>query len=390
MAFAVSSLVLLMAACLAVWMLRRRLRHPPDRGDLEAAVDREARKFTRGRLRCQLVIGVYKDGRSVVLGAGPGSPGSPGSVQPLDGTTTFQIGSVSKLFTASLLQALCDEGVVTLDTRLAQALGGRWPLAPGVRAITLRQLATHTSGLASIPPALHTEFEAARRAAGHGPLEDPYSHLGPERIFGHLATAPDLQPPGRFAYSNFGMGLLGHVLEHVTGEDHEALVRRHVLEPLGMAGTRITLTPELRATLAPGHDAQGQPAGLWHFASLHGAGAWASNVQDLLTLIRASLEPGTVAASRFEAMRAPQPGGDTGLGWMQPTWLDRLFGNQGVVWHNGMVGGHAAYLSIDPATRSGTVVLASQAIDVTLLGMLLTRQARTQSWAAQSQDGTGS
>lgn len=366
-----------------VW-LTRRLRHPPDRGDLAVAVDREARKFAHQRFRHGLVVGVYKDGRSAIRCHGRLASTT---ADPPHAETTFQIASVSKLFTASLLQALSEDGVARLDTTLAEAIGARWPLAPVVRGITLRQLATHTSGLASIPAPLQDEVEAACRAAGQDPLDDPYSHLGPERIFGYLATADDAQPPGRFVYSNFGMGLLGHVLEHLTGDAYESLVRRKLLEPLGMTGTHITLTPELRARMAAGHDAQGQPAGLWHFASLHGAGAWASNVHDLLTFIRASLEPGTPAAARFDAMRAPQFGGDTGLGWMQPMFLDRVFGNHGVVWHNGMVGGYAAYLSIDPATRSGTVVLANQAVDVTLLGILITRQVRTQSWAGTSGAG---
>lgn len=66
---------------------------------------------------------------------------------------------------------------------------------------------------------------------------------------------------------------------------------------------------------------------------------------------------------------------------MQPTFIDRFVGNQSVVWHNGLVGGYASYVSIDTKAKTGLVILSSKALDVTLSGMMLTRQVRTQSWA---------
>jgi CubicO group peptidase (beta-lactamase class C family) len=83
-------------------------------------------------------------------------------------------------------------------------------------------------------------------------------------------------------------------------------------------------------------------------------------------------------------MHMPQFGGDTGIGWMQPTFLDKLFGNRTFIWHNGMVGGFSSYVSVDPAGRTGIVVLANKAVDITMLGMMLTRQARTQSWSPRA------
>jgi CubicO group peptidase (beta-lactamase class C family) len=67
---------------------------------------------------------------------------------------------------------------------------------------------------------------------------------------------------------------------------------------------------------------------------------------------------------------------------LQPGFLDRLFGNRDVVWHNGMVGGYASYMSIDITTRTGVVILTNQANSVDMLGMMLTRQVRTQSWTS--------
>ena len=68
---------------------------------------------------------------------------------------------------------------------------------------------------------------------------------------------------------------------------------------------------------------------------------------------------------------------------MQPTFIDRFVGNQSVVWHNVMVGGYATYVSIDTKVKTGIVILSNNAVDVTMLGMMLTRQVRTQSWSPQ-------
>ena len=374
---ATTGLILLGLFVCALAFVMHRLRQVPVKGSLDASIDHEVRKLLAQDPSMALAVGVCSSQRSFVKGYGSLVPGI---AQPPDGTTVFQIASVSKLFTALLLQLLCDEGVVSLDATLGELIGDHWPLAASVRGVTLRQLATHTSGFPSVPKPLLAE--AALRAADQPFMSDPYKHLEPGSIFRYLATAPDKTAAGRFNYSNFGMGLLGHVLEEVLGQGYESLVVQKVLDPLGMQDTRVALTPDRCARLAPGHDARGRPAGLWHFKALAGAGAFASTAQDLLTFVAASLSPGGPAAAAFEAMRQPQFDGRTGLGWMQPGLIDRIVGNGGIVWHNGMVGGYASYVSIDPQTRTGIVVLLNKSVDVTLLGARLTRLVRARAAAA--------
>jgi len=200
-------------------------------------------------------------------------------------------------------------------------------------------------------------------------------------VFEYLETAEDLRKEGRFEYSNFGMGLLGHVLEFVTGKDYESLVVEKVLAPLGMNGTAITLTPEIKGRLAQGYTSKGMPTRIWTFAALAGAGAFNSNAEDMVRFIQANLEEGWPAALSFQKMRKPQFGANTGIGWLQPRFLDRFFGNRKVVWHNGMVAGYASYLSIDAENRTGVVILTNQANATDMLGIMLTRLVRTQSWS---------
>lgn len=376
---AISLALLVVVAVLAVLYLKRRIKHTPDNQDLEAALDSEVKKLTKNDLAYGLVIGVYKDGKAFFQGYGTGSRES---TTVLDASTVFQIASLSKLFTASLLQILCDEGVLTMDATLAELLGGSIPLSPAAQRVTLRQLVTHTSGFPSIPKQL--ELNALKLAGKKALMQNPYSHLGPQYLFDYLATTQDKRTPGRFAYSNFGMGLLGHVLEVATKRNFESLVMEKLLAPLGMRNTAVTLTPTMKAHLAQGYTANGESSPVWTFSALAGAGAFYSSAQDLMRFIRANIEDDASMSRTLKKMHASQLGGDTGIGWMQPTFLDRFFGNKTVVWHNGMVGGYASYLSIDPKARTGVVILSNKAIDVTMLGIMLTRQVRTQSWRSQT------
>ncbi|OGB28790.1 MAG: hypothetical protein A3F78_07150 [Burkholderiales bacterium RIFCSPLOWO2_12_FULL_61_40] len=375
----VSLALLAVVAVLAVLYLKRRINHTPDNKDLEAAIDSEVKKLTKNDLSYGLVIGVYKDGKPFFKGYGTRSRES---TTVLGASTVFQIASVSKLFTASLLQILCDEGVLTMDATLAELFGGSIPLSPAAQRVTLKQLVTHTSGFPSIPRQL--ELNASKLAGKKNLMQNPYSHLGPQYLFDYLATTQDKRAPGRFEYSNFGMGLLGHVLEIATKRNFESLVIEKLLAPLGMRNTAVTLTPTMKAHMAQGYTAHGESSPVWTFSALAGAGAFNSSAQDLMQFIRANIEDDSAMSRTLKKMHASQWGGDTGIGWMQPTFLDRFFGNKTVVWHNGMVGGYASYLSIDPKAGTGVVILSNKAMDVTMLGILLTHQVRTQSWGSQT------
>ena len=356
------------AVVVAALSLRYRLGHTADRGDLEAALDAEVKKFTDRGLSYGLVLGVYKDGNSWVNGYG--STSREGGVRP-DAHTVFELASVSKLLTAATLQLLCDEGVLGLDDTLGQLIGEHVVLSPAARATTLRQLVTHTSGFPPLPKAFVKKMTDPH---------NPYSSLELSDLLAYLQTTEGKRKPGRFAYSNFGMGLLGHVLERVTGQPFEALVADHLLRPLGMNHTAVAMTPGMQAALAQGYAEDGTPNPLWVDRVLTAAGSFKSDASDMLKFIQANLAGTSPLALSLKKMHAQQPSGDTGMGWMQPTFLDRFVGNRSVVWHNGRVGGYASYLAIDPVSRTGVVVLSNKSVDITMLGMMMMRQVRTQSW----------
>jgi serine-type D-Ala-D-Ala carboxypeptidase/endopeptidase len=244
----------------------------------------------------------------------------------------------------------------------------------------LKHLVTHTSGFPRIPKSLLKKI--SQLAGKENVLLNPYSHVQPNDIFEYLKTTGDTGKPGRFEYSNYGVGLLGHILEMVTKKNLESLISEKLLEPLDMRNTAIALTPEMKEHLVQGYNENGRATPIWTFNALAGAGAFNSDAEDMMKFIRANIENHSILSQTLKKMHQAELD-EIGIGWMQPTFIDRFVGNKSIVWHNGMVGGYASYISIDRKARTGIVILSNKAVDVTMLGTMLTRQVRTQSWSSK-------
>jgi serine-type D-Ala-D-Ala carboxypeptidase/endopeptidase len=164
----------------------------------------------------------------------------------------------------------------------------------------------------------------------------------------------------QYEYSNLGGGLLGHVLALRAGMSYEALVKSRICVPLGMNSTGITLTPEMKARLAAGHNPAMEPTENWDLPTLAGAGALRSDANDMLTFIAANLgykqSPLALAMAAMLKVRRPtsQPGMEIALGWHIIT-----ANGKEIVWHNGGTGGYRSYMGFDPKARVGVVLLSN-------------------------------
>ena len=184
--------------------LKYRLNNAPDSRDLMASIDLEVDKFKK-KASSPIAVGVYKNSEIFIKAYGVSAPNE---------SAIFQIGSVSKLITASLLTILCDEKVVRMESTLDELIGQQYPLSPEAKSVTLHQLVTHTTGFPKVPKAL---MDIANKKAGENNLmNNPYSHITFTDVLDYLETTEGKRKPGNFEYSNLGMGLLGHVLEIKT------------------------------------------------------------------------------------------------------------------------------------------------------------------------------
>lgn len=268
----------------------------------------------------------------------------------------FQIGSVTKPFTALVLATYVVDGTLRLEQPVGELL--RDLTGPSAGA-TLEQLATHTSGLPRVPRELWP------RALGRHP--DPYADLDHEFLTRSLARTR-LSRRTRPAYSNLGAGLLGHALARHAGLTYEELVRERVTGPLGMADTGCEPAVE-----TPGHRRRGKPLDrVWHFDSLAGAGALWSTVADLERFLAAQLAPpvGRLgdAVRLTQEVRVPGRRLDHCLGWL------RLHGRDGAAWfHNGGTAGYRSFVAVQEQPPSAVAVLGASNASVDGVGFRLLR-----------------
>jgi CubicO group peptidase (beta-lactamase class C family) len=257
---------------------------------------------------------------------------------------------------------MAQRGEVRLDDPVAKYLPAEVKVPQREdRAITLADLATHTSGLPRMPANFRSRDPT-----------NPYVDYTAPQLYEYLSSHELTRTPGaRFEYSNTGLGLLGHALARRAGVDYEALVEARICRPLGMASTRIALGPELRARLATGHDADLSPVANWDFAVLAGTGALRSSANDLLTFLAANL--GSTGSPLAEAMRAmlsvQRPTGfflGSALGWTVDTR-----GGAEIVWKDGGTGGYRSFIGYVAQAKRGVVVLSNATAEIDDIGLNL-------------------
>jgi len=295
-----------------------------------------------------IVVGVIgPDGRRVIAYGHLDK----GDSRPLDGHTIFEIGSATKVFTSLLLADMVQRGEVSLDDPVSKYLPAsvKMPERNG-RVITLVDLATHTSGLPRLPSNLRPKDPA-----------NPYADYSADQLYQFLSGYQLTRDIGsQYEYSNLGGGLLGYVLARRAGMDYEALVRSRICDPLSMNSTRITLTTEMKARLAVGHNQGLETVKNWDLGILTGAGGLRSTANDMLTFLAANLgytkSPLAPAMAAMLKVRRPtgQPGLEVALGW-------HVFTTDGkeIIWHNGGTGGHRSFIGFDPQARIGVVALSN-------------------------------
>ncbi|GAB2800718.1 serine hydrolase [Dyella kyungheensis] len=295
-----------------------------------------------------LVIAVVDGDSSAVYTYGKLDQG-----KPLDGDTVFEIGSITKTFTATLLAQQVTTGKLQLDQPVATLLPGFSIPSRDGKAVTLGNLAMQNSGLPRLPSNLRP-----------ADAMDPYADYSPAKLKAFLSSYTLPRDPGaRYEYSNLGVGLLGYALGVHAGTSYEQLLQQQVLQPLGMRHSSTVQTDAMHATMAPGHDATGKPMGNWHIDALAGAGSLVSSGNDMLRYLKANM--GRLPSTLYPAMQfaqaaradGPTPAERIGLVWM--THHDAA---GDVIEHGGMTGGYASYLGFTADRRYGVVVLTNAAI----------------------------
>ena len=264
--------------------------------------------------------------------------GDAGEGKRLDERSVFEIGSITKTFTGTLLAQMAQRGEVRLTDPVASLLpAGVSVPSRGGRQITLVDLATHTSGLPRMPTN-HQPKDPSNPDADYTLTRDPGS---------------------QYEYSNLGVGLLAHALALRARESYEQLVRERILEPLHMPSTSITLTADMARHFATGHYTRGRIAPYIDLPTLAGAGALRSTIIDMLSFAAANLDDhGDELRQAMAAAHLPRhridPEMQIGLNWH----ILRV-GDRDIVWHNGGTPGFSTFIGLDEERDTAIVVLSN-------------------------------
>jgi len=321
-----------------------------------AAAQTDPKPTVRDILKERIEVGHQSVGMiAVTLQAGRrelvtyGHAGRPDD-RPLDGDSVFEIGSITKVFTALLLADMVQRREVALADPVASLLPAGTKIPEKGKPITLLDLATYTSGLPRMP-----------RNWAPGDSRNPYADYTAAMMMEFLASYELKHEPGtHYEYANLGFGLLGHALATRAGRPYEALVMERICGPLGMGDTRIALTPSMKARRVQAHDANLFPTPDWEFQVFAGAGALRSTANDLCTFVEATMgqrtSPLKEAFALLLATQRPayKPTPDVALGWFVSH--GKLFD---IVWKDGGTGGTCSFVGFALKRQRAGVVLSN-------------------------------
>lgn len=282
----------------------------------------------------------------------------------VDENSVFEIGSISKTFTAILLADMVVKGELTLDDPLQQLLpnGITAPTRNG-ESIKLYHMANHTSSLPSLPDNLTPS------------RVNPFGDYSEEKLYAFIDGYELTRDIGsEYEYSNYALGLLGHVLAEKSRMSYEEKMVEVIAKPLKLENTSTLLTPKVKEYLAMGHS-NGVEVESWDFTTLAGAGAIRSNAVDMTNYLAANM--GLNKSVLYPAMKLSHKNsrseGSTPIVGL--AWHTRLHDESKIVWHDGGTAGYATFVGFIKDGEKGVVVLSNSDASVTDIGIHLLHPA---------------
>ena len=305
---------------------------------------------TKDTPEATITVGIIKGGESWYT-----VYGKDGKILP-EKLHTYEIGSLTKTFTAALVNKAVTEGEISLSDTIDQYLS----LPEGKKYPTIRELLTHTSGYKGY------YFESPMIGNFFQGRNDFYG-ITKEMVLDKTGELNRVKEEYGFTYSNYGYAVLGLVLEAVYDTDYTTLLNDFVQNELGLADTKIS-------------DGSGDLGNNWDWKSddaYLSAGAVTSNITDMLAYARIQLEDNPIfsechkslavinaSTEDYKAMGINMD--EIGMAWI----IDK---ENGILWHNGGTGNYNCYLGFQPETGTAVVVLSnlppSYRIPATVLGI---------------------
>lgn len=353
----------------------------PDRTKLQRYADTLARIYLSDPGNSSLSIGLVNGDSTETFFYGETKKGT--GLLP-EKSTLYEIGSISKTFTAIMVAHAVNEGKIKLDDDIRKYLPGTFPdLEFKGIPIKIVNLCNHTSGLPSIPDDFEKQpdYNAA----------DPYLHYSKEMIYGYLRSfKPDASPGTESSYSNLGFGVLGTILENVYGKPLEKLVEQTITKPLKMYHTKYEVSLTEQKLMAIGYsDQTGKAVPYWNLAAFKAAGGLKADLNDMLLYVKANIKANLKANVKTNLtsknkdflltyqVTDHQEDFERGLAWMiQPLKNEQdlkngTLKNPKVIWHNGGTAGFRSFCGFIKDGQQGIVILSNSSAGVDNIALKL-------------------
>jgi CubicO group peptidase (beta-lactamase class C family) len=328
----------------------------PLKSILDKQIDSVARIYIQKSNTVGLSIGILKEGKIHTYNYGE-TEKAKGKLP--DEHTVFEIGSITKTFTAAILAYYVNEGKISLSDPITKYLPDSVAVNPELQKIKILNLSNHTSGLASLPDNFFNKSTD---------LLNPYKNYTEGMFFADLKKSKLKSVPGEvYAYSNQAVGLLGIILERISGRTFEQLVKQVITGPLKMNNTLQHLPPVLADRTVKVYNADSDETSKWDFDALTACGSLRSTVSDLLIYAKNNIQseyPDLSKSFNLTHETTFPKGPVVGLGWH----LSMINGNKNY-WHMGGTGGSSSFLIFNIKKNIAVVVLSNAAVDTDAVGM---------------------
>ncbi|WP_181015542.1 serine hydrolase domain-containing protein [Alkalispirochaeta sphaeroplastigenens] len=262
--------------------------------------------------------------------------------------SVFEIGSITKVFTSTLLASLVLNEMVNIDDEINDYLD--FGLKSGIK-FSFKELANHTSGLPPLPSNICNLFSLLNQ------LENPYKNYDNKKLEEYLKNKLKLksEPGKKMQYSNLGLGILGYLLEKISNSSYQDLLENNILSKYSMNNTTIN-RQEVGDNLVKGLNTKGKEVLNWDFKVLVGAGGILSTVEDLskFVLAQSNIQNKELELTRKSTFTLNEYV-DLGLGW----FIKKQNSENRWHWHNGGTGGYRSSMALNSEMKNAVIILSN-------------------------------
>jgi len=296
-----------------------------------------AKKFPN---RTQIAIAIIKDGKVNYFGINKEND----TISTIDNKKSiFEIGSITKVFTSTLLSNFVKDKKIKLNDNINDYLN--LTFNNGTK-ISFKTLANHTSGLPPLPSNLDlTKVNP----------QNPYKEYNKQELVEYLTKHLIISQKSKYEYSNLGAGLIGYTLSEIENISYDSLLRTKIFSKYNMLNTTTDLN-KVNGKLVKGQDASGNEVSNWELSVLAGAGGILSTVEDLSKFAIAQFDCSNkeLKLTRQKTFEI-NDNMSIGLGWH----IIKSKSGSILNWHNGGTGGYSSSMAIDMKSKNGIIILSN-------------------------------